>query len=58
MPWAGWKPHQALLSHQVTDRRLDRSVADLGFQTDIVAAAHAKLFDSIDDVVLLAARAL
>lgn len=54
MSWSGWEPHQALLSYQVTDRRLDASVADLGFQADVVAAAHAKLFDSIDDVVLLA----
>lgn len=58
MPWAGWEPHQALLSYQVTDRSLDRSVADFCLQADIVTAAHTKLFDSIDDVVLLAARAL
>jgi hypothetical protein len=58
VPWSGWEPHQALLSHQVTDRSLDRSVADLGFQADVVTAANAKLFDRINDVVLLAPGAL
>ena len=56
VPRTDREPYQALFSHQVTNCRLNASVADACLQADVVTTGDAKLLNGVDNVVLPAAR--